>query len=312
MEHLGERGTPMRTLRTGVRTVAAAIVVVLLLTVPAIGATGVLTTKAYEFNPAATDTYISWNGISNRHYVVYAKPFGGSRFRVNPKGTNAWNGSIDGTTLIYQVYVHSKDRSDVYSHDLVTKTRTKIGKPVSTDRWEYDPVGSGDWVMYARYFRNADRKIYLYNTNTHELRTLASTSGRAWSLTPSQVNGNYAVWEKAKYRHSNTLGCDVFLYDIAGGTKTKLANPNDRCQYSPGVNPAGTVFFARSGLGCGKNVVLREQALAGSATTVGTIRAGHDVTSLYAVDHGDTTTDLYYDPVSCTKPRADVVRVNLP
>src|SRR6188472_1374553 len=312
MEHLGERGTPMRTLRTGVRTVAAATVAVLLLTVPAVGATGVLTTKAYEFNPAATDTYISWNGISNRHYVVYAKPFGGSRFRVNPKGTNAWNGSIDGTTLIYQVYVHSKDRSDVYSYDLVTKTRTKIGKPVSTDRWEYDPVGSGDWVMYARYFRNADRKIYLYNTNTHELRTLASTSGRAWSLTPSQVNGNYAVWEKAKYRHSNTLGCDVFLYDTAGGTKTKLANPNDRCQYSPGVNPAGTVFFARSGLGCGKNVVLREQALAGSATTVGTIRAGHDVTSLYAVDHGDTTTDLYYDPVSCTKPRADVVRVNLP
>ena len=302
----------MRTLRTGVRTIAAAIVAVLLLTVPAVGATGVLTTKAYEFNPAATDTYISWNGISNRHYVVYAKPFGGSRFRVNPKGTNAWNGSIDGTTLIYQVYVPSKDRSDVYSYDLVTKTRTKIGKPVSTDRWEYDPVGSGHWVMYARYFRNADRKIYLYNTNTHELRTLASTSGRAWSLTPSQVNGNYAVWEKAKYRHSNTLGCDVFLYDIAGGTKTKLANPNDRCQYSPGVNPVGTVFFARSGLGCGKNVVLREQALAGSATTVGTIRAGHDVTSLYAVDHGDTTTDLYYDPVSCTKPRADVVRVNLP
>ena len=302
----------MRTLRTGVRTVAAAIVAVLLLTVPAVGATGVLTTKAYEFNPAATDIYISWNGINHRHYVVYAKPFGGSRFRVNPKGTNAWNGSIEGTTLIYQVYVPSKDRSDVYSYDLVTKTRTKIGKPVSTDRWEYDPVGSGDWVMYARYFRNADRKIYLYNTNTHELRTLASTSGRAWSLTPSQVNGNYAVWEKAKYRHSNTLGCDVFLYDIAGGTKTKLANPNDRCQYSPGVNPAGTVFFARSGLGCGKNVVLREQALAGSATTVGTIRAGHDVTSLYAVDHGDTTTDLYYDPVSCTKPRADVVRVNLP
>ena len=312
MEHLGERGTPMRTLRTGVRTVAAAIVAVLLLTVPAVGATGVLTTKAYEFNPAATDTYISWNGINHRHYVVYAKPFSGSRFRVNPKGTNAWNGSIDDTTLIYQLYVPSKNRSDVYSYDLVTKTRTKIGKPVSTDRWEYDPVGSGDWVMYARYFRNADRKIYLYNTNTHELRTLASTSGRAWSLTPSQVNGNYAVWEKAKYRHSNTLGCDVFLYDIAGGTKTKLANPNDRCQYSPGVNPAGTVFFARSGLGCGKNVVLREQALAGSATTVGTIRAGHDVTSLYAVDHGDTTTDLYYDPVSCTKPRADVVRVNLP
>jgi len=302
----------MRTLRTGVRTIAAAIVAVLLLTVPAVGATGVLTTKAYEFNPAATDTYISWNGINHRHYVVYAKPFSGSRFRVSPKGTNGWNGSIDGTTLIYQLYVPSKNRSDVYSYDLVTKTRTKIGKPVSTDRWEYEPVGSGDWVMYGRYFRNADRKIYLYNTNTHELRTLASTSGKAWFLVPSQVNGNYAVWEKAKVHRHRNVGCDVFLYDIAGGTKTKLANPNDRCQYSPGVNPAGTVFFARSGFGCGKNVVLRQQPLASSATTVGTIGAGHDVISLYAVDNGDTTTDLYYDPASCTKARADVVKVTLP
>jgi hypothetical protein len=78
------------------------------------------------------------------------------------------------------------------------------------------------------------------------------------------------------------------------------------------VNPAGTVFFARSGSGCGKNVVLRQQPLASSATTVGTIGAGHDVISLYAVDNGDTTTDLYYDPASCTKARADVVKVTLP
>jgi hypothetical protein len=183
---------------------------------------------------------------------------------------------------------------------------------VSTDRWEYDPVGSGDWVMYARYFRNADRKIYLYNTNTHELRTLASTSGKAWYLEPSQISDNYAVWEKAKFRSRHAVGCDVFLYDIAGQTKTKLPNPNDRCQYSPGVNPAGTVFFGRSGFGCGKNVVLPEQPLAGSATTVGTIGAGHDVISLYAVDNGDTTTDLYYDPTSCTKVKADVVKVTLP
>ena len=301
----------MRMFRRGVRVVAAAIVAVLLLTVPAMGATGVLTTKAYEFNPAATDTYISWNGISHRHYVVYAKPFSGSRFRVNPKGTDAWNGSIDGTTLIYQLYVPSKGRSDIYSYDLVTKTRTKIGKPVSTDRWEYEPAGSGDWVMYGRYFRDADRKIYLYNTNTHELRTVASTAGRAWYLVPFQVNGNYAVWEKAKVRKHRNVGCDVFLYDILNKTKTKLANPNDRCQYSPGVNPAGTVFFARSGFGCGRNVVIREQPLASSATNVMPIPSGHDVTRLYAVDNG-AGTDLYYDPSSCTKPKADVFKVAVP
>ena len=301
----------MRMLRTGVRAVAASVVAVLLLTVPAIGATGVITTKADEFNPAATDTYIAWNVYSNKHYVVYAKQFGGSRFRVNPTGTEGWVGSIEGTTLIYQQYVPSKGRSDIYSYDLASKTRSKIGKPVSTDRWEYDPAGSGDWVMYARYFRNADRKIYLYNTTTHDLRPVASTSGRRWILRSSQVSGNYAVWEKTEVRHGRLAGCNVFLYDIAGDTTTKLDNPNARCQYGPAVNPAGTVFFARSGLGCGKNVVLREQALASSATNFANLSDGHDVFSLYAVDNGDTTTDVYYDPYKCGA-KANIVKVTEP
>ena len=98
----------MRMLRTGVRAAAASVVAVLLLTVPAIGAVPVLTTKAAEFNPAATDTYIAWNGFAHRHYVVYAKQFGGSRFRVNPTGTDGYVGSIEGTTLIYQQWNPSK------------------------------------------------------------------------------------------------------------------------------------------------------------------------------------------------------------
>ncbi len=196
----------MRMFRTGVRAVAASVVAVLLLTVPAIGATGVITTKADEFNPAATDTYIAWNVYTHRHYVVYAKQFGGSRFRVNPSGTEGWVGSIEGTTLIYQQWIPSKGTSDIFSYDLVAKTKTKIGKPVSTGGWDYDPTGSGDWVMYARYYRNADRKIFLYNTNTHDLRRLASTSGRRFLLRSSQVNGNYAVWEKTEVQHGRLAG----------------------------------------------------------------------------------------------------------
>ena len=38
---------------------------------------------------------------------------------------------------------------------------------------------------------------------------------------------------------------------------------------------------------------------------------GHDVTSLYAVDNGDTTTDVYYDPYKCGG-NADIVMVNEP
>lgn len=301
----------MRMLRMGVRAVAASVVAVLLLTVPAMGATGVITTKADEFNPAATDTYIAWNVYAHKDYIVYAKQFGGSRFRVNPTGTEGWVGSIDGTTLIYQQYIPSKGKSDIYSYDLASKTRSKIGKPVSTDRWEYDPVGSGDWVMYSRYYRNADRKIFLYNITTHELRPVASTSGRRWLLRSSQVSGNYAIWDKFEYHRGHLAGCNVFLYDIAGAVTTKLDNPNARCQYSPSVNPAGTAFFARSGFRCGQNVVLREQVLASSATTFMTLPDGHDIAGLYAVDNGDTTTDVYYGTYRCGRP-ANILKVTQP
>jgi len=304
----------MRTLKRAARTVAASVVAVLLLTVPAMGsATGVITTKADEFNPAATDTYIAWNVYVHKHYVVYAKQFGGARFRVNPTGTDAWAGSIDGTTLTYQQWVSSKGRSDIYTYDLVAKTRSKVGSPVSTDRWEYDGVASGDWVMFARYYRNADRKIFLFNTSTLELRRLAATSGKRWLLRSSQVNGNYAVWEKVLLRHGQLAGCAIFLYDIAGETATKLDNPNARCQYASSVNPAGTVYFARSGFGCGKNVVLRQEPLGGSATTIVNFADNHDVSNLYAVDNGDTTTDVYYDPYRCGRSiQADIVKVTEP
>ena len=302
----------MRTFRKGVRVVAAAVVAVLFLTVPAMGsATGVITTTADEYNPAATNTYIAWNVWTGKHAIVYAKQFGNAKFRVNPSGTDAYVGSIDGTTLIYQQYVPSQGSSDVYSYDLSTKIRTKVAKPVSTRGWEYDPTGSGDWVMYARYYRNADRKLFLYNTTTPELRQVASTSGRGSLIRASQVNGNYAVWEKDKFHRRNLTACNVFLYDITADTVTKLDNPNARCQYSPAVSPTGTVYFARSGYGCGKNAVLREEPLLGSATNIVNLPDGHDITSLYAVDNGGSGTDVYYDPYRCGH-QADIVKVTEP
>jgi len=304
----------MRMFRRGVRTVTAAIVAVLLLTVPALGAaTGVISTKADEYNPAANTTYVSWNLWTGKHALIYAKLLsGGTKFRINAAGTEAYNGSIDPTTsmLTYQQYVPSKGRSDVYQFDLSTKKRSKLGKPVSTDRWEYEPVATGNYVMWARYYRNADRKIFLLNTSTHDVTTLASSSGSHVGLDPSQVNGNYAVWTRSEVRKHVPVSCNVFLYDIVNDTTTKIDNPNTKCQYSPAVNPTGTVYFARSGWGCGKNTVLRQLPLGGSVSNIVNLPDGHDITSLYAVDTGGTT-DVYYDPYRCGH-QADIVKVNEP
>lgn len=298
----------MRVVRVG-----AVVGIVLLLTaLPAFAATDVIATKGDEFNAAATDTYIAWTVWNGKTYIVYAKPFGGSRFRINPTGTNGWVGSIDGTTLVYQQFNFKTGRSDIFSFDLVSKNRTKIGKPVSTDRWEYEGSRSGDWVVYARYYsRTADRKIFLYNVTTQELRKVAATSGRRWALTPDQINGNYVVWEKTRFHKHHLAGCDVFLYDITAGTASKLANANDRCQYAASVNPSGTVYFARSGLSCGKNVVIRTLPLGGSASTLVNFADGRDLFTTYAVDNGDTTTDVYFDRYRCGHA-ADILKITDP
>lgn len=260
--------------------------------------TSVIGTSSYEYNGVASSGYLAWTVWTGKKNLVYGKA-SGSRFRVNASKTQGWVGGLDGSTLVYQQYSPGRSVSDIYTYDLATKTRKKIGSPVSTSRWEYDGSISGDWVLFARWFRSEDRKIYLYNTNTAEKRLLAETSGRHRFLNPDQVNGNYVTWEKAATHAGSLTSCDVYLYDITADTTTKIANPRSRCQYAASVNPAGTVYFARSGFGCGRSASLRKLPSGGSVSTLRTFAKGHDVTTTFALDTGGGTTDVYYDPNKC-------------
>ena len=259
----------MRMLRTGVRAVAASVVAVLLLTVPAIGADRrdrrPRPTSSIRLRPTPT----SRGTCTRTGTTSCTRSSSAARGSAStPRGPRAGSAASRAPRSIYQQWNPSKGTSDIYSYDLVAKTRTKIGKPVSTGGWDYDPTGSGDWVMYARYYRNADRKIFLYNTNTHDLRRRGVDVGSP--LDPALVADQRQLRRMGEDRAPARplAGCNVFLYDIAGETTTKLANPNARCQYSPAVNPAGTVFFARSGLG------LREERRAAGA---GARELGHQL-----------------------------------
>jgi hypothetical protein len=107
------------------------------------------------------------------------------------------------------------------------------------------------------------------------------------------------------------VSCDVFQYDITADTVTKIDDPNARCQYAASVNPTGTIYFARSGFGCGKNVLIRTLPLGGSVSTILDFADGRDLYTTYAVDNGDTTTDVYLDPFRCGHD-ADVVKITDP
>ncbi len=267
----------------------------------------VVATKATELQPAASTDYVAWAVETRSGQNVYAKQTGQSRFRVNPTGTSGAVGGIDGTTLIYQEYGRT---SDIFFFDLTTKARTNAGAPINTRQWEYWPSVSGDWVLFGRLFRDNRRRVILYNTATDETRVLDETSGSRRYLNPGQVSGNFVAWEKTILSGTGSLtSCDVFLYDIANTTSTTIPNSNQKCQYAASVNPSGTVYYARSGFGCGKSVTLDKYPIGGPSTSLVSLRAGVDLTDSYALDNGDGTTDVFFDPGSCRTGNLDIKKV---
>ncbi|HSL11212.1 MAG TPA: hypothetical protein VLA82_07850 [Actinomycetota bacterium] len=266
----------------------------------------VLATDAFEWGPAATDTYLSWTQGSGSN-TVYAKPFGGSRMRISEAGASGFNGSIEGTTVTFQQAWFDRNRSDIYRFDVVSQTRTRVGAPVSTRAWEYDPSASGDVLAFARLLRSGERRLILHFDSSDTTRTIAVTTGQNRGLWVGQVSGNWVVYEKTTYARGGwPTACDVFLYDIGTRATTKIANPNGRCQYSPAVDDTGTVFYARSGFGCGLNAELRALPLHGSPTTLVDFPDRVDLAfSTFALEVDASTTDLYFDRGRCATARRE-------
>src|SRR5512132_1266279 len=92
---------------------------------PAVAAEPVIVvdTDKPEIGPAASTTYLAWIVITaNGHPNVRAMAIGDdTSFRVNPKGTGAFTGGIDGSTLIYERFTPDR-QSDRAVVDLSTRT----------------------------------------------------------------------------------------------------------------------------------------------------------------------------------------------
>jgi hypothetical protein len=268
-------------------------------------------TKADEWRPAASDEYLAWTVWTGSTSIVYAKPFGGARMRVSPKGYDGWSGAIDGSKLVYQRASIKKGISDIYLFDLVTKRQTKLPRPVNTGAWEYYPSMSGDLIAFARRFKDGSRKVYVWNRATNALKVIAKSSKKA-VLEVGQVNGNYVVFDR--WGGDPLSFCEVYRYNVTTGSTTRIPNPNDRCQWGSSVDPSGTVYFGRSPFtAC--NVTLRAFPVGGPVSTIASLPRGRDFSTSDAVDNGDGTTDVYFDPFRCTAGGGgpgDIHKVTLP
>jgi hypothetical protein len=236
--------------------------------------------------------------------AVWVQPIGSDEaFRVNPPGTFAFTGGVDGSTMVYQLSDPREAKPDLAMMDLDTRTALDVPEGVNTRRVEYAPTISGDHILFGRGIRRG-ASVVLFDTSTGESEVLYArrhTDRRSFDVVPTQVNGNFAVWQQAIYNaRGRFLGGDVWLYDIAAGSSTRIPSDREVWEYGPSVSADGTMYFGRSNLSCGENAEVIQRLPDGSESTLYTMRSGEDFNFSFAVDDTNGTTDVYFDMGSCT------------
>jgi hypothetical protein len=267
---------------------------------------GVRTTAAYEGYPAAGPDHLAWAQWPRRNghfWTAYVQEAGGPRAAVNRRRTSGFPGGVDGETFVFQET--RRRTSDLVFYDLASGTRSAPPAGVNTRAWEWNATISGDWLLYGRQLLGQRRDLVL-------LRNLASGQSilldqiswrRNQGSVPGQVSGNYAVW------HRCAPWCNVYLYDIAAGTTTRVTNRPRRHHYYPAVTDDGTIYYMRSGPGCGASVQLVRRDPGGSTAVLAALRRRWDSAQMQAVENADGTTAVFYDRVHCRTSAWDVLEV---
>jgi hypothetical protein len=269
-----------------------------------------------ELTPAAGNDWLAWSQSRQgrpKRIDVFAQQTGRPAFKVNPKGTQAYVGGIDGTMLVYQL-LRGKLRSDLRLFDLTTRRQRSIPAGINTSKWECCATVSAGWILFDRgeaYSRDT-QMVLLRNLTTGEQRVLDVLRNRKGLVTAGQVNGNFAVWRRCN-PHPR---CRIFRYDLGSASATALPASPGRIPYGPSVNEHGTAFYAQSNPGCGKSVQLVKQQVDGPPEILVSLPQGRDVGTSYA--HQITTkpprevitTRIYYDFIRCKGLKSDIYSVD--
>jgi hypothetical protein len=259
--------------------------------------------------PYANDTYLGWTQNSTGrpgHYDAFAEPLGTtSRTRLNAVGTAGWMGGFDpGTnTSIYQQT--ERGRSDLFFYDLDTRTRTEV-PGVNTLRWEWGPKISSSYILFTRDTLAAGTsRLILFDRALSQATLIATVDESRATLWTGAVGERYATWTVCTFRT-----CNAFYYDIADSSTHRLADPNGRPQYAPVIDEAdGSLYFVRSGFGCGQTVTVRKGSVGSADSTVlAALPDGvdTDVRMSLTLNAGSGGTDLLFVRYRCAQRQGDI------
>jgi hypothetical protein len=291
---------------------AGAVVVAGVLAASGASATGPVAVKnssRNEATPAAAGPYFAWAKSRSgrpRVYDVWVEQPGQRPIRVNPPNTEGDLGGIDGTRLVYQQM--RGIQSNIAFFDLASRRHSDPPPGVNSRRWEWRPVLSGDWLLYARGlpYSVSLQTLLLRNMLTGEERTLDSLRMKNAILLPGDVTGNFAVWMKCVV---SPRRCNVFRYDI-GARKTTRIPSHGYFLYGPSVTSTGTMYLARSRRGCGSSVKLMRVTLDGKERVLYSFSRRHDMLLTSLVELSPGSVRVYFDRVTCRTRRFDIYRID--
>lgn len=261
-------------------------------------------TPAFEVAPGTGGgTYFAWTRGSRARLLIQSGP-GQPAFQVNGSRSHAWSGSIDGTTFVYQLA--RGGNSDIRLMDVVSHVKS-APMGINTRSWEWSPTVSGDWILFGREAVDRNRwRVLLHNTSTGQTITLADVEGRSTRADAGQVSGDYAVWDRCAHHV-----CNVYRYQISTDHTTRIPNTlTGQIQYFPSVTGTGTVYFAHSGDGCGRNVKLVEWLQGQPLNVLVEFGRGRDLTtSTQTVPDQVAGTDVYFDKYTCRTAASDIYKI---
>lgn len=287
------------------RPVASLLVAALILLVPQTASALVTPTKVYDppagqwlpFRNASYLVYQSNSTAHPRHYNAYARDLASdTNQKLNTAGTQGGPGGFDpGTnTVIYQEWGTG---SAIRMFDLDSQTRPPVPGVLNSPKWEWEPRIS---TAFISFFRNTKvngvwyADLFLYDRATFDVNKVARLRSTHYNLNGT-VGERYATWSSCDRKT-----CHAYLYDALTDTKATIPTRQGRPQYSATVDEVhGTLFFVRSGFGCGLSVTFFEvpvASLTSAPTKIAQLPSGVDA-DMASLDGPD----LIFSRIACGK-----------
>ena len=268
----------------------------------------ILTGPQDQLLPYQNTTYLGWTQNSTgrpRHYDAFARDLVTSaRTRLNPGDTAGWMGGFDPGTNVAIYQQVNRARSGLYFYDRDTDTRLKV-PGVNTKGWERQPKISANFILFVRDpLRPGMSRLILFDRNSSISSVIASWDQSKATMWPGAVGDRYATWTVCGRE------CNAFYYDTLDDSTHKVRNRSGKPQYSPVIDEnRSTLYFVRSGFGCGVNVTIRAQAVGtGTSDAIADLPEGVDTDwsmslTLNPVSGG---MDLLFDRFRCAQGEGDI------